>query len=145
MKRLIIILAACALLITTLAAPTLGAAQKVALEPCGACVGANGGGFVVFNDTAGPLDNLQVTVALKGVAPGTDYSIFYYVDDINAFHFVGTVTTNAVGNATVHFSALVPSGEHGLAIDVTLEGSYADLYLSEGAYDLPMSPRLTFR
>ena len=153
MKRLAVALGASLLLVTALAAPALGAAQKVPLVPCTdeLAVGCasnseplGGGGFVVFNDSAGP-DNLHVTVALKKVLPDTDYDIYLYVDDIDAGVKVGTVTTNAVGNATFHLNTVAPLGTHGLAVDVVYEGFGADVYISDGARQIPMSPTLTFK
>jgi hypothetical protein len=145
MKRLPIALGTCLLMVTVLVTPALGAAQKVDLVPAVALPNAPGGGFVVFNNSAGH-DNLKVTVALKGVAPVTDYDIYLFVDQTSSGTKVGTVTTNRAGNATFHMKTTVPHGKHALGVDVTLHGSWADLYLSDHFYTLPgMSATLTFK
>jgi hypothetical protein len=137
-------------------APALGAAERVPLVPCfedyPACAdltGANspGGGFVVFNDrnsSAGP-NNLLVTVSLKKVTPNTAYDVYLFVDQTNVGANLGTVTTNGQGNANFQSFAALSLGAHDLGIDVTLEGSGNDVYLSDGFYSNPaMSATLTF-
>jgi hypothetical protein len=138
MKRLAVALGASLLMVTVVVAPVLGAAQKVALVPCadeyqGTCAPnlepLGGGGFAIFNNSAGAGHNLLLTVALKKVLPETDYDIYLFVDDIyTGGSKVGTVTTNAVGNATFHINTLVPLGERLLAVDVTYAGSGSDVF-----------------
>jgi hypothetical protein len=88
-----------------------------------------GGGFVVFNNSSGDCHNLEVTVSLKGVEPKTAYDIYLFVD--GSWHNgakAGTITTNKRGNANFHMNTLVAGGERILAIDITKEGSMADVY-----------------
>lgn len=98
-----------------------------------------GGGFVIFNDSAGAGHNLELTVSLKGVEPDTAYDIYLFVDGgWYAGEKAGTVTTNKRGNANFHMNALIEEGEHTLAIDVTKEGSGSDVYETPGIHDKPM-------
>jgi hypothetical protein len=141
------------LMVTVLAGPALGAAQKVPLEPAAAFPNNTGGGFVVFNNSAGP-DNLHFTVALKGVLPDETYDIYLFVDDcdvsVDGFgNPSGTVTTNRQGNATLHVNTSVSLGTHALGIDVVYNGdlSGADQYLSDNfnyPCAVPGSATLTF-
>jgi hypothetical protein len=151
MKGLAFALGASLLMVTVLVAPALGAAQKVALEPAVAFPGNPGGGFVVFNNSAGP-ENLHFTVALKGVLPDTAYDIYHYVDTCGLTSGQtpdGTVTTNSQGNATLHVNTSVPAGTHQLGIDVVYQGLFADQYLSDNFTDAcnpgPGSATLTFK
>jgi hypothetical protein len=144
-------------MVTVLATPVLGAAQKVALVPCAAeltsgCTANSeplgGGGFVVFNNSAGE-NNLQLTVALKKVTPETAYDIYLFVNQTASGTKLGTVMTNEVGNATFHLNTKVALGAHALGIDVVYEGTGSDLYLSDNFYCNPpygplCTPTLTF-
>jgi hypothetical protein len=159
MKKLAIVLALCLMMFVVTAVPVLAAAQKVDLVLCpinyptGGDVGAlngtappPGGGFVVFNNSAGTNHNLEVTVSLKGVMPNTAYDIYLFTD--NAWYAgakAGTVTTNGQGNANFHMNGLVDKGTHYLAIDVTYEGSLADVYETTGIHGSPYGIPMTFK
>jgi hypothetical protein len=157
MKRLAVVLGTCLLMVTVLATPVLGAAQKVALVPCASELASGcapnseplgGGGFVVFNNSAGE-NNLVLTVALKKVTPETAYDIYLFVDQTATGTKLGTVMTNEVGNATFHMNTKVALGTHALGIDVVYENTGSDLYLSDNFYcNYPGSalctPTLTF-
>ena len=98
-----------------------------------------GGGFVVLNNSSGDCHNLELTVSLKGVEPNTTYDIYLFVDGSwYAGAKAGTVTTNKRGNANFHMNGLIAEGEHTLAIDITKEGSLADVYETSGIHDIPM-------
>jgi len=152
MKRLVIALGASLLMVAALVSPALGAAQKVNLVPAAAFPSAPGGGFVVFNNSAGP-NNLHVTVALKGVSPSTAYRIYLFVDTTASGGVDGigkplaTVITNRQGNATFHVNRRVAPGTHHLGIDVVLASPFtgADLYLTKDFYAPGMSATLTFK
>ena len=140
MKKLIIASALCLLMVAIIAVPALAAAQKVDLAPAYASL--PGGGFVVFNNSAGP-NNLEVTVALKGVPAGATYDIFLFVD--GAWYNgapIGTVTTNKQGNANFHANLVLDPGTYELAIDVaTPLPAGADQYL----VGFPTGVEMTFK
>lgn len=142
MKKLITASALCLLMVAIIAVPALAAAQKVDLAPAPVLPPNSGGGFVVFNNSAGP-NNLEVTVALKGVAAGATYDIFLFVDGAwyNAAP-IGTVTTNKQGNANFHANLALDPGTYDLAIDVALPlPSGADQYLA----GFPDGVKMTFK
>jgi hypothetical protein len=125
-----------------LAVPAMAAAQKVDLVACPlnypGATQPPGGAFVVFNNSAGP-NNLEMTVALKGVLPSTEYDIYLGVDSWGTPGKVGTVLTNPKGNANFHLNTAVGvSAEHTLAVDITLKGSGSDIYETEGIHAGPM-------
>jgi hypothetical protein len=99
----------------------------------GAAVGA-----VIFNTSAGDPNNLELTLQLKKVTPDTSYDVYLFLDTWASGQgiVVGTFTTNGVGNGTFHVNTYVSPGIHSVAIDVTLHGSGADLYVTEGLYGL---------
>ncbi|MHC4627173.1 MAG: hypothetical protein ACYTDV_09360 [Planctomycetota bacterium] len=136
-KSLLICLTAVVLCVAGVA---LAKAVKVELEPCPINYPdpenlPPGGASVVFNNSAGAGHNLELTVSLKGVEAGTAYDIYLFVD--GGWHDgakAGTVTTNKRGNANFHLNTLLEKGEHTLAIDVTKEGSGADVYETPGIH-----------
>jgi hypothetical protein len=147
MKKLTIAIVLCLVVFAMIAMPALAAAQKVALVACPINYPAGseqppGGGFVVFNNSAGP-NNLEVTVSLKGVEPDVDYDVYLFVDGGGAL--VGTITTNGQGNANFQTKALLAAGEHYLAIDVTLKGSGADVYETTEIHASPWGILMTFK
>jgi len=104
--------------------------------PTGSAVGA-----VIFNSSAGNPNNLELTVQLKKVTPDTTYDIYIYLDQpgtsINGFgHPLATLTTNGVGNGTVHVNATIPEGIHTVGVDVVLHGDVNgyDVYVTPGLY-----------
>jgi len=133
MKKLTIAIVLCLVVFAMIAMPALAAAQKVALVACPINYPAGseqppGGGFVVFNNSAGP-NNLEVTVSLKGVEPGVTYDVYLFVD--GAWYdgaLAGTITTNVQGNANFHMNGLLEPGEHTLAIDIVYTDTGADIY-----------------
>ena len=128
MKKTIITVALVLALVAAIAVPVMAAAQKVALTPI---PGLSGGGFVIFNNSAGP-NNLEVTVALKGAPANATYDIYLFVDGswYNGAP-VGTVTTNKQGNANFHINVAVDPGEtHDLDVDVALPVTGADQFLT---------------
>jgi hypothetical protein len=142
MKRRIALLVLCLSVVAALAVPVIAAAQKTALVPCplnypDPASAPPGGGFVIFNNSAGP-DNLEMTLALKGVMPDTAYDIYLGVDVWGTPGKIGTVTTNKQGNATFHLNTAVAPGERVLNVDVTLAGSGSDIYELAGIHDGPM-------
>jgi hypothetical protein len=143
MKKTMIAVVLSLALVALVAAPLMAAAQKANLVPCpinypNPAALPPGGGFVVFNNSAGP-NNLEMTVALKGVMPNTEYDIYLGVDVWGTPGKVGTVTTNAQGNANFHLNTAVGApGTHALNVDVTLKGSGADIYELPGIHDSPM-------
>lgn len=144
MKRIAIALVTCVVIVSMTAAPVLAAAQKVELEECplnypncevdpATC--PPGGGFVIYNNPAGEGHNLELTVSLKGVEPNTAYDIYFFVDGVwYDGAKIATVITNPKGNANFHISGLLSEGQHVLAIDVTKEGSFADVYETPGIH-----------
>ncbi|MBI3747559.1 MAG: hypothetical protein HY262_01720 [Chloroflexi bacterium] len=95
-------------------------------------------GAVIFNSSAGDPNNLELTLQLKNVTPDTTYDVYLFLDTWASGQgiVVGTLTTNGVGNGTFHVNTQVNPGIHSVAIDVTLHGSSADLYVTEGLYGL---------
>ena len=103
-------------------------------------VDITGGGFVVFNNSAGP-NNLELTVALKGAPADATYDIYLFVD--GAWYNgapVGTVTTNKQGNANFHINVALTSGTQALAVDVALPVSGSDQFLTN-----PWETSMTFK
>ena len=74
--------------------PVLAKAQKMDLVP--AVANAPGGGFVVFNNSAGTSQSFEMELALKKVAPNTAYDIYLFVDGTVSGDKIGTVTTNGL-------------------------------------------------
>ncbi len=99
--------------------------------PSGMAVGA-----VIFNSSAGDPNNLELTVQLKKVSPNTTYDVYLFLDGNGngTGTVVGTITTNAAGNGTLHVNTYVTPGIHTVAVDVTLHGSGSDVYVSPGLY-----------
>ncbi len=128
-----------------------GAAQKSELIPCPINYPAGstvppGGGFVIFNNPADANHNLEMVVSLKKVEPNTAYDIYLFVDQGVTGEKLGTITTNKQGNANFHAKGSLEPGTHVLALDVTLQGSGADVYETSGIHDVPMEgPSMTFK
>jgi hypothetical protein len=99
--------------------------------PTGAAIGS-----VIFNSSAGDPNNLELTVQLKKVAPDTSYDVWLFIDTYASGqgHIVGTLTTNGVGNGTFHVNTDVTPGIHTVAVDVTLHGSFNDVFVTPGLY-----------
>lgn len=117
-----------------------GAAQKSRLVPSPA--GVTGGRVIVFNNSDGS-HNLEVTVLLKGAAANTRYDIYLFVD-VGCFNGtpVAIIETNKAGNANFYLDATLLSGMHWLVVDVTLQGSLADVYATPG---IPNSVQMNFK
>jgi hypothetical protein len=142
MKRILIALLLCLVLIITITVPTLAAAQKVDLVPSPKW-NEPGGGFVVFNNSAGP-NNLEVTVALKAVRPDMAYDVYLYVDTSVGI-LLGTIMTNWQGNSNFHTDLVVSAGQHNLGVVVTWN-NYTNPYYSSANFISPnMSATLTFK
>ncbi len=142
MKRTVIEIALVLTIAVAVAVPVMAAAQKVSLVACpinypDGVTPPPGGGFVIFNNTSG-RNNLVMTLALKGVEPDTAYDIYLGVDTWGTPGKVGTVTTDAEGNANFHLNTSVAPGTHTLNVDVTLSGSGSDIYELPGIHDSPM-------
>ena len=101
--------------------------------PTGSAVGA-----VIFNSSAGDPNNLKMTLQLKKVTPDTTYDVYLFLDTYASGSgvFVGTFTTNGVGNGTFHVNTQVTPGIHTVAVDVTLHGSGNDVFVTPGLYGL---------
>jgi hypothetical protein len=113
------------------------AAQKVELVACPSNYpsGLSGGGFVIFNNSAGEKHNLEMVVSLKRVEPKTKYDIYLFVDGVwFKGAKVGSVTTNPAGNVNFQFNALLEEGSHVLALDVTKEGLFDDVFETPGIH-----------
>ncbi len=70
------------------------------------------------------------------MAPRTHYDVWLF-DDTYASgrgRVVGSLTTNGVGNGTLHVNTPVSPGIHTVAIDVTLHGSSNDVFVTPGLY-----------
>lgn len=140
MKRITVGLVVCMAMLVMTSALVLAAAQKVDLVPCpinypGPDGLPPGRGFVIFNNPAGEDHNLVVTVSLKGVEPKTEYDIYLFVDGVwYDGAKVGTIKTNTKGNANFHMEGILLEGSHILALDVTKEGSLADVYETPGIH-----------
>lgn len=95
-------------------------------------------GAVIFNSSSGEPNNLELTLQLKKVTPDTSYDVYLFIDTwaSGAGRVVGSFATNGVGNGTFHVNTQVAPGIHTVAIDITLQGSGADLYVTEGLYGL---------
>ena len=142
MKKTIIEVALVLAIVALVAIPVMAAAQKVSLVACprnypDTVTPPPGGGFVIFNNTSG-RNNLILTLALKGVEPDTAYDIYLGVDVWGTPGKVGTITTDAEGNANFHLNTSVAPGTHTLNVDVTLNGSGSDIYELPGIHDGPM-------
>ncbi len=141
MKKLAVGLLACMVVLAVTSTLVLAAAQKVELVACPFNYPdpealPPGGGFVIFNNSAGENHNLEMTVSLKGLEPKTEYDIYLFVD--GAWFDgakAGTVTTNGKGNVNFHLNALLGAGEHVLALDVTKAESSADVFETPGIHE----------
>jgi hypothetical protein len=142
MKRILKALALCLVVIAMLAGPALAEAQKVDLVPSTKW-NEPGGGFVVFNNSAGP-NNLEVTVALKEVRPNMAYDVYLYVDTSVGI-MIGTIMTNGQGNANLKTNRVVAAGPHDLGVVVTLNNNPNAYYLSTDFISPNMSATLTFK
>jgi hypothetical protein len=142
MKRILVSLVLCLVVVGIIASPALAAAQKVDLVP-NPKWNAPGGGFVVFNNSVGP-NNLKVTLALKGVTPDTSYDIYLFVDTSVGI-MLGTIMTDGKGNANLHINNLVAAGQHNLGVVVTLNNNPNAYYLSTDFISPNMSATLTFK
>jgi hypothetical protein len=100
MKRILIALALCLVMIGLIVSPAGAAATKVTLNAIGADPGS---GFVVFNNTSGP-NTVQLEMSLKGAPANTTYEV--YVQLGLGDTLVGTVTTNKAGNANFHYEGV---------------------------------------
>ena len=119
MKKLLIALAICLVVVGIMGGPVLAKAQKVPLNPIGT---DSGGGFVVFNDTSGP-NNVQLQMSLKGAEPEAVYDVIVHMNGKDTF--VGTVTTNKKGNANFHWSwSEAGSGTRRLGLGLKREGQW---------------------
>lgn len=135
MKRIhaiLIALALAAAMLTSLAVPALAKTQKVDLDKA---VGAPGGGFVVFNGPAGN-NQFECELALKGVKSNTAYDVYLDIPPLGVFGWcIGTITTNAAGNANLHHNCPnsdtggpLPPGPYDFGIRVRQHGGADDLY-----------------
>ena len=135
MKKLII-LGLVLLMVVVFATAAFSKAEKVDLIQCPINYPSPellpGGGFVIFNNSSGVGHNLELTVSLKGLVPDTAYDIHLFVDGVGTL--VGTVITNASGNANFNMNDLLDPGDRLLNIDVTLEGSGADVFETDGIH-----------
>ncbi len=93
-------------------------------------------GAVIFNSSSGDPNNLELTVQLKKVAPGTNYDVWLFLDTYASGrgHVVGHLVTNRAGNGTFHVNMHVSPGIHTVAIDVTLHGSGNHVFVTPGLY-----------
>jgi hypothetical protein len=98
---------------------TLAKALKVKLNPIGT---DPGGGFVIFNDTSGGPYNVQIQMSLKGAKPNTNYDVIVHIGAPDTH--VATVTTNAKGNANLHYSSSVASGDQQVGLGLKREGEW---------------------
>lgn len=116
MKRLLIVLALCLVVVGIVAAPVLAKAEKVSLNPIGTDPGS---GYVVFNDTSGP-DNVQIEMSLKGALANTSYDVYVHIGAPDTY--VATITTNAQGNANFHYSTSVAPGDQQVGLGLKRAG-----------------------
>ena len=139
MKKIYVALVALALaaaMLTSIAVPALAKAQKVDLDKA---VGAPSGGFVVFNGPAGN-NQFECELALKGVLPKTAYDVYLDIPPLGVFGWcIGTITTNAAGNANLHHNCPnsdtggpLPPGPYDFGVRVRLHGGVDDLYFMSG-------------
>jgi len=93
-------------------------------------------GGVIFNSSAGSPNNFEMTLMLKKVSPNMTYDVWLFLDTNASGQgtVVGTFTTNGVGNGTFHVNTYVAPGIHTVAVDVTLHGSFNDVYVTLGLY-----------
>lgn len=140
MKRLLAGLVAGLLLIGALASPVVAQAQKTTLVRAGATPGAPIG-FVVFNSPSGTskAGNLIVNVQLFDATASTDLDIYLYIAATSGGTKLGTVRTDAFGDASFHARLDHPvasgtSGIHWLAVDITRHSQGLDLYVTPGLY-----------
>lgn len=119
MKKLLIALAICLIVVFIMGGPVLAKAEKVPLNQIGS---DPGGGFVVFNDTSGP-NNVQLQMSLKGALAKTTYDVIVHINGSDTL--VGTVTTNKKGNANFHWSwSEAGSGTRRLGLGLKREGQW---------------------
>jgi len=136
MKKLFI-LGLVLLMVVVFGTAALAKAEKVDLILCNYYtpgVETPSGGFVIFNNSSGTEHNLELTVSLKGVKADTEYDIYLGYANWTVVELVGTVKTNASGNANLHINVLLESGDLLLNIDVTLKGSGADVFETPGIH-----------
>jgi len=105
MKRILISLALCLVMVGLMVSPVLAAAQKVTLYQYSYTIpGAipdTGSGFVVWNSSeGGDAGAIELTVSLKNGDPLTEYVVWIGP----AWNNVGTMTTNAYGKANFHIN-----------------------------------------
>jgi hypothetical protein len=73
MKKLLVALVLCLLLVSIIAVPVSAAAQKVALIPSS---DDPGNGFVLWNTSSGGVDGgTELTISLKGAVAQADYTV----------------------------------------------------------------------
>lgn len=137
MKRTTIAVVLSLVLVALIAVPVWAAAQKANLVACpiNYPAGLAGGGFVIFNNSAGP-NNLEITLSLKGAAPNTTFNVYLGVDSwATGSALVGTVTTNKQGNGNFHLNTAVARGTaHVLNIDVATSTG-ADVFELPGIHN----------
>jgi hypothetical protein len=135
MKRVLFALVLCIALVGIVAIPIFAdAAVKLELAPI---VGLSGSGFVVFNNSSGPNNNMELTVSLKGAAADTTYEVWLEKNGQPAFGPpVGTFTTNGKGNGNFHINMFMAPGTYNLGIDVAIGGG--DQYLTSNVYGAPI-------
>lgn len=124
MKKVLISLLVSLAMVASIAVPALAQAHGVALTPVG---NAPGGGSVVFNGPAGN-NQFECEIALRGVAPNTTYVVLLDLPGWGLSGIpLGTITTNAAGNANLHHNcpvsdAYFPPGPCAFGIRVQLAG-----------------------
>ena len=105
----------------------LGPDGNAFCDGSGVISGSDGGfGFGIIN--APGTKTVSATVSLKGLAPNTEYSVRLIQGIADCFTFDATVTTNGVGNGSVHLSEASVSTTAFLAVDGAGEAYVTETY-----------------
>jgi hypothetical protein len=107
-KKVFISLVVGLAMVALMAVPALAQALKVELVKADPALA--GGGSVVFNGPAGN-NQFECELTLKGVAPNTTYTVLLDLPGWGYFGIpLGSITTNAAGNANLHHNCPVSDG-----------------------------------
>ena len=123
MKKVLIALALCMVMVLAVAGPVFARTQGAHLWPVAA---DPGGGSVLFVNSGGG-SSLVLVVSLKGLTANTLYTIDLEVDPAGVpppiSVTLGTITTNSKGHASFHDNRVFVGGTYDLRVVVKRSGT----------------------